>query len=242
MLTTTPYLRVRRPSPTAAEFTVSTRPPMTLPLHLLLGAVYLARVLTGLSVLLLLTASWSLSPYASAASSSSLPSDNNDDQAPSLFSTAHIHHLLHALSQTAPGRLAARIASSRTLPPYVLLPLCLAALYALTLRIHTEESVLVLRGLGIQTSSSKATYLGGGPATRFIPTAKIQDVLVNEAFHGFEVRCYLAVAVEGEEDVVVVFPKLLPRPRVVERVWRGVRECLFEGDGAHGGLEGKVQK
>lgn len=64
--------------------------------------------------------------------------------------------------------------------------------------------------------------------TRFIPTEKIQDILVNEAFRGFEVRYYLVVVVEGEEDVVVVFPRMLPRRVIVESVWRGVRGCLFE--------------
>lgn len=37
------------------------------------------------------------------------------------------------------------------------------------------------------------------------------------------------VVVEGEEEVVVVFPRLLPRRDIVERVWRGCRACLFEG-------------
>ncbi|KAJ9643633.1 hypothetical protein H2199_004312 [Coniosporium tulheliwenetii] len=68
-----------------------------------------------------------------------------------------------------------------------------------------EESLLVLRGLGIQTSSSSPTYLST-PTTRFIPTTAIQDIFIHEAFKGFEVRFYLAIVVQGEEDVVVVFP------------------------------------
>jgi len=94
----------------------------------------------------------------------------------------------------------------------------------------------VLRGLGIQTSTSSETYLSTS-TTRFIPTEKIQDILVNEAFRGFEVRYYLVVVVQGEEDVVVVFPRLLPRRVIVEKVWRGVRACLYEperGDGGKG--------
>lgn len=68
-----------------------------------------------------------------------------------------------------------------------------------------EESLLVLRGLGIQTTSSSSTYLQTA-TTRFIPTTAIQDIFIHEAFKGFEVRFYLAIVVEGEEDVVVVFP------------------------------------
>lgn len=90
-----------------------------------------------------------------------------------------------------------------------------------------SESLLVLRGLGIQTSTPSTTYLGTA-STRFIPTEKIQDILVNEAFRGFEVRYYLVVVVEGEDEVVVVFPRLLPGRAIVERVWRGARGCLYE--------------
>jgi phosphatidylinositol glycan class H protein len=68
-----------------------------------------------------------------------------------------------------------------------------------------EESLLVIRGLGIQTSTSSAMYWSSA-ATRFIPTTQIQDIVIHEAFKGFEVRFYLAVIVEGEPDVVVVFP------------------------------------
>jgi GPI-GlcNAc transferase complex, PIG-H component len=63
----------------------------------------------------------------------------------------------------------------------------------------------VLRGLGVQTTSSSSTYLSTA-TTRFIPTTAIQDIFIHEAFKGFEVRFYLAIVVESEEDVVVVFP------------------------------------
>ena len=57
---------------------------------------------------------------------------------------------------------------------------------------------------------------------------------MNEAFRGFEVRYYLVIVVEGEEEVVVVFPRLLPRRQIVETVWRGVRMCLYEPESAGG--------
>lgn len=109
----------------------------------------------------------------------------------------------------------------------MLIPLAVIILYFALRRLHVTERLLVLRGLGVQTSSSGGTYLSR-KATRFIPTEKIRDVLINEAFRGFEVRYYLIVVVEGEEDVVVVFPRLLPRRHIVETVWRGVRGCLYE--------------
>lgn len=88
--------------------------------------------------------------------------------------------------------------------------------------IIVEESLLILRSLGIQTTSVSPYYLLP-PTTRFIPTSQIRDILIHEAFRGFEVRYYLAVVVEGEAEVVVVFPvsahmcNLVPYPKVDQR-------------------------
>lgn len=64
---------------------------------------------------------------------------------------------------------------------------------------------MVLRGLGVQTSTSSPTYLSTS-TTRFIPTTQIQDIVIHEAFKGLEVSFYLAIIVEGATEVVVVFP------------------------------------
>ena len=68
-----------------------------------------------------------------------------------------------------------------------------------------EESLLVLQGLGVQTSTT-SSYFFLGPTTTFIPTTQIQDVVIHEAFKGFEVRFFLAIIVVGAPEVVVVFP------------------------------------
>ena len=94
----------------------------------------------------------------------------------------------------------------------------------------------LLRGLGVQTSCSASTVLQS-PSSRFIPTSDIQDIFIHEAFRGFEVRFYLAIVVKGEEDIVVVFPSLLPRRAILEEVWRGARKCLWESDGRRGSKE-----
>jgi phosphatidylinositol glycan class H protein len=221
MLTTQPHLRTRRPSPTTVEYTVSTSPDLTLPLRLLLLTNFVLRTIIGLSVLLLLYSKFALSSF-----SSPIPTYS---QTPDFFTGDYVWFLIHNITPSKPGLLAARLASH--IPLVVLLPASLLFLYTILLRIHTTESLLVLRGLGIQTSTSSETYLSTA-TTRFIPTDKIQDILVNEAFRGFEVRYYLVVVVEGEEDVVVVFPRLLPRRQIVESVWRGARACLYE---PHGG-------
>ena len=103
--------------------------------------------------------------------------------------------------------------------------LSIVVLWICSRRSSREESLLVIRGLGLQTSTSSASYLST-PTTRFIPTSQIQDILIHEAFIGFSVKFYLAVIVEGEEEAVVVFPKLLPGRDVLEEVWRGARGVL----------------
>jgi phosphatidylinositol glycan class H protein len=217
MLTVTPRLRTRRPSPTTVEYIVSTSPPPTLPLRLLLGFTILLRVIIGLSVLLLLYSKFLLSAY-------SIPLEPYSSRPP-LQSNEFLWYLAYKLTTSSLGAFFTHL--STLTPSIILIPSSATILYLLSLRLHTTESLLVLRGLGIQTSSSSDTFLSGS-TTRFIPTEKIQDILVNEAFRGFEVRYYLVVVVEGEESVVVVFPRLLPRRQIIETVWRGVRGCLFE--------------
>ncbi|KAM3510350.1 hypothetical protein MY11210_005968 [Beauveria gryllotalpidicola] len=221
MLTTPPRLQIRRPSPTTTEFTVTTQPPPTLALRLLSLVLVLVRLSLSLLTVLLLEARWSLSPYAAPLPALPPPQPQPQD----LFTSATLVWALDALHRSPAGLSLRRLAAAVPLP--VLLPGAALALRALSRRVHAEESLLVMRGLGVQTRESAASYFASA-ATRFIPTEKIRDILVNEAFRGFEVRYYLIVVVEGEEDLVVVFPGLLPRRRIVEAVWRGARECLYE--------------
>ncbi|EXJ87845.1 hypothetical protein A1O1_04772 [Capronia coronata CBS 617.96] len=132
---------------------------------------------------------------------------------------------------------------------WILGPLSLVVVYLCLRRDYGEESLLVLQGLGIQTSTS-SRYFFLGATTTFIPTTQIQDIVIHEAFKGLEVRFYLAVIVEGATQVVVVFPPsdsklqdgslteiefgfymqtLLPRRDILEEVWRGARKCLYSG-------------
>jgi len=73
-----------------------------------------------------------------------------------------------------------------------------------------EESLLVLQGLGIQTSTSSPYFFSSSTST-FIPATQIQDIVIHEAFKGLEVRFYLAVVVKGATEVVVVFPVCRPQ-------------------------------
>ncbi|RMZ81870.1 hypothetical protein DV738_g2076, partial [Chaetothyriales sp. CBS 135597] len=87
----------------------------------------------------------------------------------------------------------------------LLIVLSSLALFLCIRRDYTEESLLVMRGLGIQASTS-SPYCFLSATTTFIPATKIQDIVIHEAFKGLGVLFYLAVIVEGASEVVVVFP------------------------------------
>lgn len=177
-------LTIKRPTPTTVLYTVSTRSANnTLSQQIQRITIALLKLLLGLFTLLILIHKTSLSP-----------STNIDRflRLPDFFLKNH-----------APGDLAHHLASA--VPWKYLIPPSAAVFFLIFRRGYTEECLLVIRGLGVQTSTSSATYLSTA-STRFIPSAEMQDIFIHEAFRGFECKFYLAIVVEGEEDVVVVFP------------------------------------
>ena len=227
-----PYLTISRPSPTTILYTVSTHPPdPSLPQKVLNYTLYLLRLLLllGTVTILLLRLLDPLAPTASAATKSKQ-------------SVLRIHLRSLQLDHLHP-----------TPWHYLLLAaLVLQTLVLFFLPTPQTEHLLTLRGLGIQLSTATTnsafplsllpTFLQSSAAasTRFIPTSRIRDIFIHEAFRGFEVRYYLGVVIDGGEmetgengeDIVVVFPGLLPGRAVVEEVWRGARGCLFEEEGS----------
>ncbi|KAA6408161.1 MAG: phosphatidylinositol N-acetylglucosaminyltransferase [Lasallia pustulata] len=203
----TPHLSTHRPSPTTISHTVSTSPPLrTLPLRILSILTLLLRLSFGLCSILLVLAK---------TRSSHLRNNNYNAEARSLEQLFWARGI-GAWSVRTAGPLGWR----------AVLPLAVGTGFLVLRRFHTEESLLTLSSLGIQTSTSSRTYLSSA-TTRFIPTSQIRDIVIHEAFRGYEVRFYLAVVVEGEGEVVVVFPNLLPNRKIVEEVWRGARACLY---------------
>ncbi|KAF2278999.1 uncharacterized protein EI97DRAFT_354873, partial [Westerdykella ornata] len=201
-----------RPTPSTVQYTVSTRTaPTTLPQWTRYYFFILLRIFLGVCALLALGLKWAV----------------------------HAGYHSHAgwwkwICDTIFGAHKARVIQSVEAAQWrYFIPCAVFVLYLVLRRGYTEEALLILPSLGLQTLTSSPTYFPflSAPTTRFIPTPSIQDIFIHEAFRGFEVRFYLAVVVKGEPEVVVVFPKLLPRRAVLERVWRGVRDGLWEGGG-----------
>ncbi|KAG0043224.1 hypothetical protein BGZ83_011701 [Gryganskiella cystojenkinii] len=127
---------------------------------------------------------------------------------------------------------------------FMLLALCLSLVYSLgpTFTSYTiivllflsrivfklfmvmEETILVIRDVGVQV---KTVYLGGRSSSRFIDRSKIQDIIINEAITMLHIRVYMAIIVEGEDRMVVVFQNLLPRLHVLLQAYHGARSIIF---------------
>ncbi|ORZ26647.1 GPI-GlcNAc transferase complex, PIG-H component-domain-containing protein [Lobosporangium transversale] len=88
----------------------------------------------------------------------------------------------------------------------------------------TEETILVIRDVGVQV---KTVYLGGRSSSRFIDRSKITDIIINEAITMMHIRVYMAIIVEGEDRMVVVFQHLLPRLNVLLQAYHGARSIIF---------------
>jgi phosphatidylinositol glycan class H protein len=213
-------LHVLQPTSSAITYTVSTRRvPKTLPALVGYYAGILTRVLLGITSVLLLWMKLRVTQAQSLDLSLGLLGHDFEKQLVKLAESCQWRYLV-------PSTLLLLFLVFRRNYTGMSSP-CSRPLPTPKLTQSIEESLTILRGLGVQTSTTSSTYLQT-PTTRFIPTTSIQDVFIHEAFKGFEVRFYLMIVVEGEGEVVVVFPRLLPRRATLEVVWRGVRGGLWE--------------
>ncbi|EMD00613.1 hypothetical protein BAUCODRAFT_175868 [Baudoinia panamericana UAMH 10762] len=174
-------LSVKRPTETTVLFIVSARPPVsTLTDRLTTSAALILRLLAVTAVILVLANEYAM-----------------------LFAN---HALSGVIVKATPEIGAVQLGVlTQTVPRLYRLILVALTLYATAIRSSISESLLVIRGLGVQISTSSPFVLWTS-STRFIPTSSIQDIFIHEAFIGFTVKYYLSIVVEGEENVVVVFP------------------------------------
>lgn len=181
-------LITKRPTQTTVSYTVSTRSPSDgLANRLASYAFLLLRIAAGLLIATVLLAE---------LHNTSIHKIYLDPE----HSLAWIEN---AVLDSPAGRLASILIANSTWIWRAVI--CSGVAWLILRKGYTEESLLVIRGLGVQTSTTSPNYLWTS-STRFIPTSSIQDIFIHEAFQGFEVRFYLSIVVEGEEDVVVVFP------------------------------------
>ena len=188
MLTTRPHFTTLRPSPTTVSYTVSTSlSSESFTTHATHWLILALRIFIGILAIFLLLARYESTQLLSSSLSEKI--------------------IAVSWTYIAPSSLVALYLVFRRF--YTGMPFNLHVSQSFTFvkgsSVSLEESLLVVRSLGIQTSSISPYYLFP-PTTRFIPTSQIRDLFIHEAFKGFEVRYYLAVVVDGESEVVVVFP------------------------------------
>ncbi|KAI8099395.1 GPI-GlcNAc transferase complex, PIG-H component-domain-containing protein [Halteromyces radiatus] len=91
-----------------------------------------------------------------------------------------------------------------------------------------QESLLIMRDIGIQV---KTTYWSGRTESKFINRLKIQNVVINEGIHLWQVKPYMAILVKDQEKMLIVFENLLPPLHpVLLTTYRGTRRLLFPSD------------
>ncbi|KAL2315933.1 Phosphatidylinositol N-acetylglucosaminyltransferase subunit gpi15 [Schizosaccharomyces pombe] len=81
-----------------------------------------------------------------------------------------------------------------------------------------HESLLVIRDLGVQTNCH--SIVPWKSSSKLIPLDSIRDIFINEGFRKFDVCYYMGIAIESETEIHVVFPTLLPRHDVLQKVYK----------------------
>lgn len=92
-----------------------------------------------------------------------------------------------------------------------------------------EDSITVMKGIGIQLNSKKLWRFQS--SNSFIPIDKMIDLVIHEGFHDYgQVIFYLCILTKANTDknsITVVFPEFLPRKDILLTVWTLSRELLF---------------
>ncbi|KAI0362307.1 hypothetical protein OH77DRAFT_1388489 [Trametes cingulata] len=107
--------------------------------------------------------------------------------------------------------------------------LILCYLYRRTTRV-LWESVVIIPSLGLQFETHRG-FAGTALSTsrRFMPWSSMEDFLINEGLHGWNIRYYL-VAInrtqQGALKLEVAFENILPRFPILVEVYHAVQEAL----------------
>ncbi|XP_056283567.1 phosphatidylinositol N-acetylglucosaminyltransferase subunit H [Pseudoliparis swirei] len=92
-----------------------------------------------------------------------------------------------------------------------------------------HESLMVIRSLGIQLSSS---YASGRETTTFIEMSKIKDIVINEAIYMQQIIYFLCVLLKdpsepnGVSSVVPLFQSSKPKLKCLVKVYKSCQEIM----------------
>eukprot|EP00899_Mesostigma_viride_P003379 jgi/Mesvir1/13041/Mv06032-RA.1 len=91
-----------------------------------------------------------------------------------------------------------------------------------------QESLFFLNGVGVQLETK---YLLGSPTKRMYSLDKVRGVVINEAVQAFGCHFYLALLVDGEDEMVVPFPRTRLRLAQLKVVYGDLRDLLARQHG-----------
>eukprot|EP00953_Heterococcus_sp_UTEX-ZZ885_P026294 14217-Heterococcus_DN1.PRE.6 len=99
--------------------------------------------------------------------------------------------------------------------------LCLAAQRSQVL----EESVTIMRGLGVQLITR---YRSGSQSVVLLAVDRIDSVIINEAITMQRVIFYLAFIVKGKDSLAVAFEATRPRLHMLKAVYRDAQSAMTQ--------------
>ncbi|KAK8779413.1 hypothetical protein V5799_008174 [Amblyomma americanum] len=108
-----------------------------------------------------------------------------------------------------------------------LVVLCVLLVVKLRRRVK-EESLLVMRSLGLQTTT---TFVTGRQESRFFNRENIEDVVISEAISMHSVIFYLVILLHNVDSkvpsLVPLFQNTMPRLDALKMVYRGIHDTSW---------------
>lgn len=102
---------------------------------------------------------------------------------------------------------------------------CLGA--AALLRPVKQESVMAIRGMGLQINST-GHIKGLSDSCVFIPYHDILDILINEVFIGLQVLPVMQIVRKDSLELDLAFKSLTPPLDDLQTAWKGLRHALID--------------
>ncbi|GAM28489.1 hypothetical protein SAMD00019534_116650, partial [Acytostelium subglobosum LB1] len=106
---------------------------------------------------------------------------------------------------------------------FVMIIAIIAIRLCLKMFIIREESLTVIRELGIQL---RKKYLLK-ETVEFIEKSRISSIIINEGISRYRVVYYMAFIVEGKQKMILAFDDLIPRINVLLKIYRGTRALMY---------------
>ncbi|EPY51126.1 pig-H [Schizosaccharomyces cryophilus OY26] len=87
-----------------------------------------------------------------------------------------------------------------------------------------HESLLVVRDLGVQTNCH--SIVPWKSSSKLVPLDSVREIFIHEGFRKFDVCYYMGIAIDHEPQIHVVFPTLLPRRDVLQKIYSETLQLL----------------